>query len=80
MDHARMTDHNLRDLVGVLLKTRSDELTCDEWLDHVGSYAEAAAAGSPAPEGSDRVAHHLSLCPECREEFEALLAALRPSS
>lgn len=70
-------DRHLHDLADLLLKSRPDELTCDEWLDRVGGYAEAAAAGRPPPDGSELVAHHLDVCPECREEFDALVAALR---
>lgn len=76
MDPSRLSDEQARELAEVLLNTRPDELTCDEWLDRVGGYAEALAAGAPAPAGSELVAHHLSICPECREEFSALLAAL----
>lgn len=72
------TDEDLRVLAGVLRLTRPDELTCDEWLDRVGAYAEARAAGGPPPAGAELIDHHLEICPECREEFEALLAALRP--
>lgn len=72
-----MPDTHLRGLAEVLLKSRPDELTCDEWLDRVGGYAETTAAGEPPPPGSELVAHHLDICPECREEFEALVAALR---
>ena len=71
------TDENLRVLAEVLRITRPDELTCDEWLDRVGAYAEAVAAGAAKPPGSELIDHHLEICPECREEFEALLAALR---
>lgn len=77
MDRTRLTDDHVRDLAGVLLKTRPDELTCDEWLDRAGGYAEAVAAGRPVPAGSELVEHHLDICPECREEFDALVAALR---
>lgn len=77
MEPKRITDDHLRELAGLLLNTRPDELTCEEWLDRVGGYAEAAAAGRPAPDGSELVTHHLTVCPECREEFEALVAALR---
>ena len=77
MDRARLTDDHLRDLAGVLLRTRPDELTCDEWLDRVGGYAEAVAAGRPVPPGSGLIEHHLDICPECREEFDALVGALR---
>jgi hypothetical protein len=70
-------DDHLRTLADLLAKSRPDELTCDEWLDRVGSCAEAAAAGQPAPAGSDLVMQHLTICPECKEEYDALVAALR---
>jgi hypothetical protein len=76
----RLTESQLRELGGVLHLTRPDELTCDEWLDAIGRYAEALAADMPAPPGSELVEHHLAICPECREEMDALVAALRPSS
>ncbi|MBY0456206.1 MAG: hypothetical protein K2V38_02595 [Gemmataceae bacterium] len=77
MSPNRLTADQLRDLAGVLLKTRPHELTCDEWLDHVAGYADAILAGRLPPDGAEMVAHHLDLCPECREEYDALLAALR---
>ena len=77
MEPDRIAADQLRSLAGLLLNTRPDELTCEEWLDRVGGYAEAVAAGLPAPAGSVRVEQHLTLCAECREEFEALVAALR---
>ncbi|HVK10269.1 MAG TPA: hypothetical protein VM597_15995 [Gemmataceae bacterium] len=80
MDRARLTDDHIRDLAEVLIQTRPDELTCDEWLDRVGGYAEAVAAGRPVPAGSELVEHHLAICPECREELDALVAALRTTT
>ena len=77
MTPTRLTPGQLRALAGLLLNTGPDELTCDEWLDRVGGYAEAAAAGTPAPAGSELVARHLTVCAECHEEFDALVAALR---
>ncbi len=73
----RLTEAQLRELGGVLHLTRPEELTCEEWVDHVGAYAEALAAGLPAPVGADLVAHHLAICPECKEEFDALVLTLR---
>lgn len=77
MTRGPFTDDHLHDLVGVLRLTRPDEITCDEWLHRIGAYAEAVAAGLPPPAGSEVVEHHLVICPECKEEFEALVAALR---
>jgi hypothetical protein len=65
-----------RDLARFLLKTRPDEMTCSEWLDCVGEYAEAVLAGRPAPPCLAEVERHMEICPECAEEFRAILAAL----
>lgn len=72
-----LTPDQLRALADLVLKTQADELTCDEWLDRAGGYLEAMAAGRPSPEGAELVRQHLTVCPECREEFDALMAALR---
>ena len=76
MTSLKLTKDQLPIFMEMLHQTRSDELTCEEWLDRVGAYAEAMAAGLPAPPGTELVEHHLALCWECREEFDALLAAL----
>jgi hypothetical protein len=72
-----LNNEQLATLLRVLGQTRPDELTCDEWLERVSGYAEATAAGLPPPPGSELVRHHLDLCPECLEEFEALVQSLR---
>jgi hypothetical protein len=77
MTPQRPTAEQLRALTNVLRLTRPHEMSCDEWLHGVGAYAEAAAAGRPVPPGSELIEHHLALCPDCREEFDALVAALR---
>jgi len=77
MSSTRLTDGQLDNLSELIRLTRPDELTCEDWLGRVGAYAESVAAGGVAASGSELVEHHLSLCWECREEFEALLAVLR---
>jgi len=71
-------DHEkYRKLAGFLLKTRPEEMSCDEWIDRVGEYAERVLAGRPIPASLDEVVRHIEHCPECAEEFQAILAALR---
>lgn len=66
----------LRTLAEVLRYTRDHELTCDEWLAAVPAYLEAGP-DERAADAFRLVREHLDLCPECREEVELLLAALR---
>jgi uncharacterized protein with PIN domain len=57
--------------------TREHELNCDECLDNVAGLAEHELAGKPIPDALEAVQHHLTLCTECGEEYEALLTALK---
>jgi hypothetical protein len=72
------------DQVGNLLKlldlTQDREFTCGECLMHVGEFAESKLAGLPLDEALILVEQHLALCPECREECEALMEILKAQS
>jgi hypothetical protein len=57
--------------------TRSDEIGCDECFEQVDQFVEVALAGKDAAEAMPLVQDHLNRCQDCREEFEALLSALR---
>lgn len=56
--------------------TKDEEIDCDECLLHVAEFAEQELAGRSIPEGLEAVGHHLAVCAECREEYEALQRAL----
>jgi hypothetical protein len=64
-------------LVEGVLATREDEIGCDDCLARVATYAETVLAGLTVPEALRTVEDHLSFCPDCKEEYEALLLALR---
>jgi hypothetical protein len=70
------TTEHLKDLAGALLKTQPVELTCDEWLDEIAPYAEALL-NNKEPRNAAAIEHHLDICPECKEEFDALMTLLR---
>lgn len=57
--------------------TRPDEIGCDECFEQVDQFVEVALAGKDAAEAMPLVQDHLNRCKDCREEFEALLSALR---
>ena len=50
---------------------------CDECHSRADAFAEAVLAGRSADEALSLVEDHLEQCPGCRDEFEALLAAMR---
>ena len=67
----------LSNLVRVIITTRPDEIGCDGCLEEVDRFAETKLAGLDAAEAMPLVQDHLDKCRDCREEFEALLGALR---
>lgn len=67
----------LKRLVGMVLATEDEEMTCDECFAYVDHFAELTLAGKDADEAYPLVQAHLNRCPDCRAEFEALLDAIR---
>jgi hypothetical protein len=72
-----LTPDEYRELAKYVLRTRPNEIGCDDWLGHAPRYAELMAAQQPVPEPLRLAAEHLDVCPECAEEFRATLAAVR---
>lgn len=65
---------NLMRLIGL---TNESEINCQQCLALVAEFAEQKLAGKSIPESVQCVEHHLSICAECREEYEALQQALK---
>lgn len=66
----------LQRMLDVVRATQAVELDCDDCLLEVAEFAELYLVGKPIPEGLEAVKQHLSVCDECREEYELLCAAL----
>jgi len=79
MSSALNPEIHLTNLVQLLLATQDEELTCDDLLDRVARYAEAVVNGDQLPADSKLLIQHLSVCSDCLEEFECLVATLRSS-
>jgi hypothetical protein len=67
----------IKQLVRNILSTRPDEIGCDKCLEQLDRFVEMELAGKNAAEVMPLVQDHLERCRDCREEFEALLKALR---
>jgi len=63
-------------LLQVVGLTNEDEINCEQCLAVVADFAEHELAGKSIPDGLKVVEHHLSICAECCEEYEALQRAL----
>lgn len=72
-----LTSEQIERFMRLLEVTRERELNCNECLDHVAEFAEFRLAGAEVPEALEAVEHHLSICAECREEYEVLRDALK---
>jgi predicted anti-sigma-YlaC factor YlaD len=75
----RLTSRQTKSLIRMVSQTREREFNCAECLKHVSELVEREATGLPLDDVLGRVEHHLGMCPECREEYEALLKVLRAS-
>ena len=69
----------LQKLVREIEQTRDVEYTCEEVHRLLDQFAEAVLRGQDATRLIPLVQQHLDLCPDCREEYEALLRILRAS-
>jgi hypothetical protein len=70
----------LKQMVRNVLTTRPDEIGCDECFEQLDRFVEMTLAGKNPAEALPLVQDHLERCHDCREEFEALLEALRTLS
>jgi len=68
---------SIKHMVQMIAGTRPDEIGCDECFEQLDRFAELVLAGKSAAAALPLVQDHLNRCRDCREEFEALLAALR---
>ena len=64
---------NLMRLVGL---TKDSEINCEDCLSVVFEFADQQLAGKSISAGLKAVEHHLSICEECREEYDALRRTL----
>ncbi len=73
----RLTDDQLLRFLAYIAETEPEELDCDQVLDLLPGHAgQDGGAVEPSEVTRQRVAQHLRVCPECREELEALMGAV----
>lgn len=73
------TDPLLPPLLRSLADTKERELTCDEVHALLDQFAEAVQRGEDAARLMPLIQEHLDMCPDCREEYEALLQMMSVS-
>jgi hypothetical protein len=71
-----LTDELVTRIMHRLIETDEAELSCDEVFALVDEYAEANQRGENVASLKPLIRHHLELCRECDEEYQALLRVL----
>ena len=72
-----LSNDEIRRLMRLVGLTRNGEINCEQCLSRVAEFVERELAGRSIPQGLQTVEHHLAICAECREEYEALKRALQ---
>lgn len=67
----------LKKILRAIINTRQDEIGCHECFELLDQFVEMELAGKTPGEALPLVEDHLNRCGNCKEEYEALLAALR---
>ena len=67
----------LEEVAAQLAKTNDQELACDECAETLDRFVELAVAGEDVQKLYPMIHHHLEMCGECHEEYQALLRIVR---
>lgn len=72
-----MDENDVRKLLTMLEKTREVEYTCAEAFAQLDEFVELVVDDEEAAALMPLVQHHVDMCPDCRDKFEALLQILK---
>ena len=72
-----LSKEQIQNLVGMVATVEADELDCDGCFGQIAEFAEYHLATQELPEAMWAVQVHLEQCLCCKDEFNALLKALR---
>ena len=78
--HEEIPNQAVLGFLRVLESVREEEVPCDEVYTKIDEYVEREVDKKDAAKLMPLVREHLDLCPECCEEYEALLDILEKTS
>ena len=61
----------------MIAETREEEIGCVECFAQMDKFVDQLLEGKHPEEAMPLVEHHLNMCKDCQEEFQALLDALK---
>lgn len=71
------SEEMLKKLMQQIARTQEKELDCGEVFAILDQYTEAVVEGKDVTAEFAQVVQHLDLCPDCVEEYEALLSVIQ---
>ena len=78
--HEALPNDTVLGFLRVLESVREEDASCDEIYSKIDEYVEREVDKKDAAELMPLVREHLDLCPECCEEYDALLDILEKTS
>lgn len=73
----KLSNEDIKKMMRAVKMTREHELDCGHCYDEIDQFVEMELSGKNAAEVMPLVQHHLDLCGDCREEYQALLDTLK---
>ena len=71
------SDPGMMNVLEMISHTQNREILCNEVHALIDQFAEMKMRGEDPTHLMPLVQQHLDMCPDCREEYEALMEALR---
>lgn len=72
-----LTKKILSEVVLAVSKSHPDEIGCEDCFEQLDTFAQMKLKGKTPEEAMPLVADHLKRCQDCREEYDALLDAIK---
>ena len=72
-----LSSEKIAELLRLVGLTMDAEIDCERCQSQVAEFAERELAGRSVPAALEAIAHHLSICSECCDEYQSLLQALK---
>jgi hypothetical protein len=72
-----LNPEKLKKIVRMIAETRDEELNCDGCFAEMNRFIDLLIEGKRPEEAMPLMQHHLDMCGECHEDFEALFAAIQ---
>jgi hypothetical protein len=76
MDAQQPMEQTMPQLLYAIQQTEEEEYSCDDMYQLMDQYVEMVRRGEEPASMMQLVEHHLKMCPDCRQEVEALLRML----